>query len=563
MKGKILLLVLSISLLFFIFNGLHGVYSTEGPVAPKEVKPTKEIKPENKIGIAHTEIFGKLERPQVIFDHQKHVQTLKKEQQGCDVCHPLDEWKDFIFDFPKEVKRKDKESVMNAYHDECIGCHKKRYKEDKEKTGPVTCGDCHKEGNKSITVKYPVFEFDFYVHDTHVKKLREKLGKDDCSLCHHTYDIKEEDENLALVYEKGTEESCYYCHDLEKKRGPELTVINRVAAKKGLDIQRASHTQCLNCHLKYEKELEIKKEKKKDEKAGPTECVKCHTGKYRTIAELEKVPRPDRGQKETALINIQNAKMKSVALDHKFHEKNQKTCRGCHHETLNPPLCKGCHTLGGSFEGLWVNLANAYHDPLSETSCAGCHNLKKAEKNCAGCHGLLPVMDIQTRGPRKDTCDICHTGKKELPAVKPLSVAGLDREKVKKEVTIKVLEREYEPAKFPHMKIIEGFVKISNDSKLGSYFHMRLQTICDGCHHQSRADAEVEKDSPPYCRNCHGMTFDRQNRNKPKLIAAYHGQCMGCHNHMKLEKARKCEECHKKKAVSPAYPLEPQRIIVR
>ncbi len=61
MKKKILFFVISLSLLLFIFNGLRGVYSTEGPVSSKKVEPVKEIKPENKIGIAHTEIFGKLE----------------------------------------------------------------------------------------------------------------------------------------------------------------------------------------------------------------------------------------------------------------------------------------------------------------------------------------------------------------------------------------------------------------------------------------------------------------------------------------------------------------------
>jgi hypothetical protein len=562
MKKKIFFFAMSLVLLLFIVNGLHNVYSTEEPVVPKEVKPLKEIKPENKIGIAHTEIFGELERPQVIFDHQKHVETLKKEQQGCDTCHPLDEWKKFIFDFPKEVKGKDKESVMNAYHDECIGCHKKRYKENKEKTGPFTCGDCHKDENRAILVKYPVFEFDFAYHDEHVKKLKEKKGKAfECGLCHHIYDINEKDESLALVYEEGTEESCYYCHDLEKKRGPKLTAITRVSAKKGLDMERASHLQCLNCHLEYEKELEQKKERKKEEKAGPTECAKCHTGKYKTIAELEKVPRPDRGQKETPFINIQDAKLKGVAFDHKFHEKNEKTCRGCHHETLN--ACRECHTLTGSFDGKWVNVVNAYHDVISDKGCAGCHNLKKSEKDCSGCHAFLPIMDIQAKGPRKETCDICHTGKKYLLETHPLSVAGLDTQKVKKEVTIKILEREYEPTKFPHLKIIERLVKTSNDSKLGSYFHRKLDTLCDGCHHQSRAEAEVEKNSPPYCRNCHSITFDSQNRNKPKLIAAYHNQCLGCHVHMGLEKGRKCEECHKKKAVWPAYPLEPKKFSVR
>ncbi|MEW6571404.1 MAG: sulfate respiration complex hexadecaheme cytochrome HmcA [Nitrospirota bacterium] len=561
MKKKILFFVMSIGLLLFIVNGLRSVYSTEGPVASKEVKPIKEIKPENKIGIAHTEIFGELERPQVIFDHQKHVDTLKKEQQGCDTCHPQNEWKEFVFDFPKELKKKDEESVMNAYHDECIDCHRKRYKENKEKTGPVTCGDCHKKEFELTSVKHPIFEFDFSYHDNHVKKLKEKIGKDDCSLCHHTYDIEEEDETLALVHEEGTEESCYYCHDLDKKRGPKLTAITRVAAKKGLTVQRASHLQCLNCHLRYEKELEIKKIKKKDEKAGPTECAKCHTGKYKTLAELKDIPRPDRDQPEKAFINIEKAKLKGVPFDHKSHQMNHKTCRGCHHETLN--TCKECHTLTGSIDGKWVNLANAYHNVLSDQSCSGCHSIKKAEKDCAGCHGLLPIMDIQTKGPKKETCNICHSGKKELLSVSKLSVAGLDTEKVKKEVTIKILESEFEPSKFPHMKIIERLVKTSNDSKLGGYFHRKLQTLCDGCHHQSRAEAEVEKDSPPYCRNCHSITFDRQNMNRPKLIAAYHKQCIGCHEYMKLEKGRKCEECHKERTERPAYSVEGQRTSVK
>jgi hypothetical protein len=232
----------------------------------------------------------------------------------------VNEAKELIFDFPKKARGKDEKSIMNAYHDECIDCHKKRYREDR-KTGPVTCGDCHKEEYKLMAVKYPLVEFDFSYHDNHVKKLKEKIGKEDCGLCHHTYDIEEKDESLALVYEEGTEESCYYCHDLGKKRGPKLTAINQAAAKKGLDIQRASHLQCVNCHLKFEKELELKKERKKDEKAGPTECAKCHTGKYKTIAELEKVPALT-GIKKQRPFSIEKAKMKGVAFDHKFMKKS-------------------------------------------------------------------------------------------------------------------------------------------------------------------------------------------------------------------------------------------------
>jgi hypothetical protein len=145
-------------------NGLSGVYSVEGPLpVKKEIKPVEVIKPENRIGIAHTEIFGELERPQVVFDHKKHTEALikegKKEWQTCEECHPLNKDKTLVdFDFPKKVKKKDKDAYVNAYHDECMGCHK-RMSMEKKKSGPVTCGECHVEKLASLDLKYPVFEF--------------------------------------------------------------------------------------------------------------------------------------------------------------------------------------------------------------------------------------------------------------------------------------------------------------------------------------------------------------------------------------------------------------------
>lgn len=542
MNRKWIIFLVSIAYLILISYGLYSVYTVE---ATLRVKEPPKIKPENKIAIARTEIFGKLERPQVIFNHGKHEEAYKTE--GCTACHPEKDGQ-VIFDFPMNLKKRDKTSVMNAYHDACIECHKKSAK--KEKTGPVNCGDCHKEQERDLIVKHPKAEFDFYVHDKHVKKLKEKLGKDDCGLCHHSYDIEEEDEALRLVYEPGTEESCYYCHDLEKKRGPELKAIQNAAAQKGLSMRRASHQQCLNCHLKYQDEYL----KKGDKEAVPTDCSKCHTGKYKTVAELEKVPRPDRDQKDKPFINIENSKMKGVTFDHKTHETYSRTCRSCHHETLN--ACNTCHSLTGKPEGNGINIAAAYHHAFSEHSCAGCHNKKKEDKKCAGCHHLIPAMDLETMNPKKETCAICHTGKKDqLPMPKPLSTAGLDQQKVKKEVEIKILEKEFEPSKFPHMDIINELVKISNDSKMATYFHRNLQTLCEGCHHRSAAEAEAQKDTPPNCKNCHMTAYDRQNLNKTTLLSAYHRQCLGCHEKMELEKGRKCTECHK------AKPGDPQKII--
>ena len=51
---------------------------------------------------------------------------------------------------------------------------------------------------------------------------------------------------------------------------------------------------------------------------------------------------------------------------------------------------------------------------------------------------------------------------------------------------------------------------------------------------------------PPTCRSCHSREADPVD-DKPGLKAAYHRQCMGCHEQMDLKVG--CEDCHKE--VSP------------
>ena len=550
MKKGLIVFAVGFCYLILIIYGIGVIYSVETPTEKREVVqrvPVEQLK--DKISIAHADIFGSLERPQVIFDHKKHIEALvkdgKKDWETCDSCHPWNEDKTHMsFIFPQKVAKKDKDSYMHAYHDECMDCHKEMSSE-KKKSGPVVCGECHVEKLAALQYIYPAAEFSYEHHDNHDKKLKEKNIQDNCAYCHHIY-------NEELVYEKGKEWSCYYCHEIGRKTGPVLAEETRIIGKKGLGLDRVSHTRCLNCHLYYKKQDEGKK-KAKDEKEIPIECAQCHTGKYKTIAELEKVPRPDSGQAEKAFIDVDKAKMKGVPFDHKSHQTQSKTCRGCHHETLN--ACKECHTLIGNPDGGNINIAGAYHEISSEQSCSGCHTVKKAEKNCNGCHHAIMPVDAQTKGPKKAICAICHSGKRELLPATKLSIAGLDTEKVKKEVEVKILEKEYEPSKFPHIKIIEKMVKISNDDKLGSYFHRDLQTLCEGCHHQSRAEAEAKKDEPPYCRNCHSIAFDPQRINRPRLLAAYHRQCIQCHQKMELEKPKECKECHKEKELRPEFVL--------
>jgi len=78
-----------------------------------------------------------------------------------------------------------------------------------------------------------------------------------------------------------------------------------------------------------------------------------------------------------------------------------------------------------------------------------------------------------------------------------VSLLTIPSERVKKEVVIKHIEKEFEATKMPHYKMIQKLTDVSNQSKLATYFHRDITTICRGCHHKSKQDAEAKKDNPP------------------------------------------------------------------
>ncbi|MCX7988207.1 MAG: hypothetical protein N2647_02035 [Thermodesulfovibrio sp.] len=502
---------------------------------------------ENSVTIAHEEIFGKLEYGKVIFKHQAHIEAMakilnKSQELMCNECHRKNEFGDYSFDFPVNINSKNPDKIKNAYHSQCLSCHQKLSAQGK-KTGPeiLSCRDCHKKEYEKIKVKYPVFEFDFALHEKHVKK-HEK----DCSLCHHVYDIEEKNKELALVYEKGNEQSCYYCHDLNKNRGPELKKIVNIARQKGLNMEKACHLLCLNCHLQN---------KIQGKDAGPVVCSRCHTGKYKTIEELKETPRPEREQPKRVFIKIEEAKMKSVSFNHDFHEKSNKTCRVCHHETLKS--CKECHNLKGKEEGGFISIVTAYHSLDSNMSCQGCHRKNiMNNKECLGCHYLIPP--IKTELGNREICNICHGDKKEIEnnRLKAKSVTPnkmINTSKIKEEVIINHLEKEFEPVKMPHYKMIKKLTDISTKSKLATYFHRNSETICRGCHHKSKEKAEADIKKPPLCVNCHSIQFNVKDMGRPRLQSAYHSMCIRCHENMGFEKPKKCTDCHERKVKVNAY----------
>ena len=504
MKKTLLALIAVIGIATsLLFGGMKHIHS--------EVNE-KESEIERPILISAIEKLRELEEARVQFYHAKHVTTLEKE--GCVVCHSQDEKGRFNFQFPKTRNEKSKRSLMNSYHDSCLGCHNERL-ETGQKTGPIACGECHVPREEKEWIQ--PFGFDYFLHYQHEKAMEKK-----CEACHHSYS----EEEKKLIYKEGTESSCRDCHRQEDEQ-------NRKSFRK------VAHFGCINCHMEKEKE---------GKKAGPIACANCHAEiKKRTIEELAEVPRPNRKQPEKVLITIDNAGMKEVPFDHKGHELNTRSCRDCHHETL--AACKNCHTLKGATEGGGVTLADAYHNASSQWSCIGCHELQKAEASCAGCHYSMEI-DL-----KKKSCVICHAGPVEEPETGSLSavltIDDLLPPDLAAKLSIDGLKSEYDASQFPHFKIIEHLTNISNENKLASYFHHDRTTICLGCHHYSPMEP---KSRPPLCGNCHTVSFNPEDLSKPRLLAAYHLQCMGCHAKMDL-KAQGCTDCHAAKGEGKEIPL--------
>ncbi|MCP4600478.1 MAG: cytochrome c3 family protein [Proteobacteria bacterium] len=478
------------------------------------------------IALKLPEQLGELQRPPVEFDHGKHTESLKDE--GCKACHLKNDDGRLIHKLNRKEDGGLSDALMNIYHDKCIGCHKERGGAG-QKTGPVVCAECHIIRPAAVSERQEM-AFDYSLHFRHVQATKEK-----CEKCHHVYNKKQK----KLEYVKGQEDACRDCHG-EKDDG------------KNLSLKNASHTSCIDCHL----DLETKKEKKR----GPVLCNGCHDAGSQ--AKFEKLPdtkikRLMRKQKDKIWISAPDAKSKTVPFNHESHEKQAVFCTTCHHKTPKP--CKECHTLKGKKEGNGVTMEKAYHLASSEHSCVGCHAQETAKKECAGCHDMMPGSL-----PKKRSCVICHSGplakigKKteptaqvdagpdaepmEFPAEVKMAALPAVSDDFPDKLVIKELTDKYKPSKMPHRKIVLSLDKMVRDSKLATHFHGNANVLCAGCHHNGPIG-----ERPRPCKACHGDNAEA-TKDKPALTAAYHRQCIGCHQVMKIKKALGCTDCHEKAA---------------
>jgi hypothetical protein len=508
------------------------------------------------ITIDAMKVFGNLERPAVIFLHDQHTEALSPKGQDCSACHLKEtdtRGQERLSIKYKRLQDTNRSEVMSIYHNNCLQCHTEVASEG-EKSGPLICGECHREKPEIISSGQPM-GMDKSLHFRHVKAHENK-----CEQCHHEYDEK----SKTLFYAKGREGTCRYCH-------MEETQDNRMS------MRNASHTSCVDCHLKT---------KAKDMTSGPINCQGCHDlSAQEKIKVIEDIPRIERGQPDVLFIQrvqpdpftdpelkkeISENLMNQVPFSHLSHENANDTCRVCHHAGMES--CVTCHSVKGSKEGNFVRLETSMHQIDSQMSCMGCHETIKDDKNCAGCHAFMPA-GLKKKDP--SSCAGCHM--EPLPDVleswvaaaadpdeiiengsvhkfDPLAEMALesrtpvtatyDEEDIPEKVIIKRLSKKYEPTELPHRKIVNTLMKNIQDSKITQYFHQDPGTLCQGCHHNS----PVSK-NPPSCESCHGAAFEGGYPYKPGLMAAYHNQCMGCHDQMGIEKpaTNDCTGCHKEK----------------
>jgi len=519
---RIPFIVIGIGILIFLTHS--GIYGAKQP-SESAVQKRADI-----IRIDSMKAFGRLERPPVTFLHQKHTEALAEQNKDCSACHLVEN--DRLVPKFMRLENTAKQEVMDNYHANCVACHQETAAAE-QKSGPVVCGECHKDRADLVSIWQPI-GMDKSLHYRHSKAQNEK-----CEGCHHQFD----EVTKKLIPAEGKEGTCRYCHK-------NVTEENRIS------MRLASHLACIDCHSKTLAKF-------KD--AGPVTCGGCHDpAQQKLVEKLKVVPRLKRSQPDMVFVRatksgIKNAnpatRMNLVPFNHMAHENYNDSCRVCHHANLN--ACVQCHTLQGTKEGDHVKLEASMHRLDVNMSCLGCHDLNQRDPKCAGCHAGIS----RTRQQDPDACKACHMGDvtqvsesiqyteekdlvtRVLDARDPVAHTFAESD-VPETVEMKALMDQYGPVKLPHRRIVKALSDNIKDNRLARYFHQDENTLCQGCHHHSPAAKK-----PPGCGSCHGRPFDERDPFKPGLMAAYHRQCMECHEAMGIEKpvATNCVACHQKK----------------
>lgn len=508
--------------------------------------------------------FNKRSKPQVIFLHEQHTAALGEDGKKCVTCHTQKSDGKYDFNYKDSTGLKG-DTRKDLFHASCVKCHSDMVAAGK-KSGPAdvsNCASCHADAAPAPSSLKPV-RMPLSLHAVHIesKNIKAASGSDNCSTCHHAVSSAVNGVMVEAGKEKAQAQPCFACH-----------TENALDKRPALEV--ASHQTCVSCHAN---------DALNSIKSGPTKCESCHAASI-APEKADNVKRLDRGQPDMLLVTpvaakgekLPNTSMAPVAFNHKAHEAVTENCSTCHHTRISN--CGTCHTQAGSADAKFVNIYQANHSQgfASASSlkgegevmiwgggqtCTGCHiQTAMTNKDCAGCHYTADVK------PSQNSCNVCHIpmapdsvqGKDVLDKVNKASdetravmaasnIARRDNRKtvldlnaIPEEVVIGSIANEYEPSKFPHGKIVRTLLQSARSNKLASAFHNGDLLACAGCHHNSPLSL-----NPPACSSCHSKDAAVGTTDRLPLKAAYHQQCMSCHDAMKVEKPANtdCAGCH-------------------
>ncbi|GEM_PF-534039 len=105
---------------------------------------------DSDMGRINEEVFSSPQRPAALFTHKPHIESDEIEGYTCCKCHHMYQKNKMLCSriigqecsdcHLKDIEGAEgKRSLRNAYHNQCIGCHKE------VNSGPLACGECHKK----------------------------------------------------------------------------------------------------------------------------------------------------------------------------------------------------------------------------------------------------------------------------------------------------------------------------------------------------------------------------------------------------------------------------------
>ncbi|QJB57972.1 cytochrome c3 family protein [Pseudodesulfovibrio sp. zrk46] len=185
-----------------------------------------------------------------------------------------------------------------------------------------------------------------------------------------------------------------------------------------------------------------------------------------------------------------------VLFTHKAHiELEENNCAYCHHTSGNdqqPPRCADCH-------------AKKFDEAFVER-----HQEEIDDKYCKTCHHPGAIIDKFSHQDHaedyvEDDCEACHHDPSVEPA--PQACSNCHEQEGSEKVPTNLREAN-------HARCADCHDDMYKDGLKG----------CTNCH--TRQMAKDENPNPQACSDCHTQPLDQL---VPNTTAAFHGQCMGCH----------------------------------